>query len=233
MTTAKPVVPEPTPGNIYVEREKLPEPPRIYDYKHRRYNSIVDSTLMPHFADRTDVFVGGEGYLCFNIGDHPNTRLVPDCVVAFGVSPEAILLDDCYLIDDVGKPPDFVLEVASRSTGRRDFTVKRDGYARFGVGEYWRFDYTGGRFHDAPLAGDHLIHDRYEPIQLADDRPGKMYGMLSGYSDSLGLYLCWDDGNLRFYNPEADEFLMDSREMQNELAKAQERIRQLEKELGR
>ena len=238
MATAKPVAPEQASGNIYVERAKLPEPPRIHDYKHRRYNSIVDSTLVPHFADRPNVFVGGEGYLCFNTGDHPSTWLVPDCVVAFGVSPEAILLDDCYLIDDVGKPPDFVLEVASRSTGRRDYTVKRDGYARFGVGEYWRFDYTGGRFHDAPLAGDTLVNGRYEPIELADNRPGKMFGMLSGYSAALELYICWDNGRLSFYDPKTDEFLMDAEEMQSALAEAQaerdaalERIRQLEAEL--
>ncbi len=229
--TAKPIAPSQSSTSIYVERAKLPEPPRIHDYKHRRYNSIVDSALMPHFAGRTDVFVGSEGYLCFNVGDHPSARLVPDCVVAFGVSPDAILTDDCYLIDDVGKPPDFVLEIASRSTGRRDYTVKRDGYARFGVGEYWRFDHTGGDFHDAPLAGDTLVNGRYEPIALADDRPGKMFGMLSGYSQALGLYICWDNSRLRFYDPNTDEFLKDATDMHSALDEAQERIRQLEAEL--
>ena len=47
-------------------------------------------------------------------------------------------------VDEVGKPPDLVLEVASESTGRRDYTFKRDGYEKMGVGEYWRFDPSGG-----------------------------------------------------------------------------------------
>ena len=49
-----------------------------------------------------------------------------------------------YTISEIGKPPDFVLEVASEGTGRRDYTVKRDIYAGYGVTEYWRFDHTGG-----------------------------------------------------------------------------------------
>ena len=64
---------------------------------------------------------------------------VPDCVVAFGVDPVAIVSRNGYVIQHAGKPPDFVLEVASISTGRRDYTVKRVGYAGYGVREYWRF----------------------------------------------------------------------------------------------
>ena len=81
--------------------------------------------------------------------------------MTFGVDPKAIVARNGYVISEVGKPPDFVLEVASRSTGRRDYTVKRDGYAGYGVREYWRFDHTGGRFHDAALAGDVLVDGRY------------------------------------------------------------------------
>ena len=54
-----------------------------------------------------------------------------------------------YLIPEQGKPPDFVLEVASEGTGREDETVKRDAYEAMGVREYWRFDHTGGEFHSA------------------------------------------------------------------------------------
>ena len=61
-----------------------------------------------------------------------------------------------YVIEEVGKPPDLVMEVASASTGRNDYTEKRITYADLAVPEYWRFDYTGGAYHDAPLAGDRL-----------------------------------------------------------------------------
>lgn len=259
--TTKPIVPSQSAVNIYAQPPKLPDPPRINDMRQRRGLSIFDGTLMPHFADRPDVLVCGSGYLCYHTTDHPTTRLEPDGLVAFGVDPDAIIIDNGYIISDVGKPPDFVLEIGSRSTGRRDYTVKRDGYARFGVGEYWRFDHTGGRYHDAPLAGEMLDNGQYEPIGLLEDRPGKMYGMLSGYSPALDLYLCWDSGRLRFYDLKTDEFLLDPTELgaaldeaqaeldtaqderdkavaerdatQAELAAAIERIRQLEADLER
>ena len=211
--TPKPVSPSQRAGNIYALPEKLPAPPRINDVRQRRELSLLDGTLMPHFADRPDVLVCGSSYLCYRTTDPANTRLEPDGLVAFGVDPDAVIIDNGYIIHDVGKPPDFVLEVASRSTGRRDYTVKRDRYARFGVGEYWRFDHTGGRYHNGPLAGDFLVTGRYEPATLTDDRLGKMYGMLSGYSPALDLYLCWVQGRLRFYDPKADEFLLDPLEM--------------------
>ena len=181
--------------------------------------------------------------MCFDRTQPQSEWRYPDLVVAFGVDPDAIEANNGYEINEVGKPPDFVVEVASRHTGRTDYTNKRDDYATFGVQEYWRFDYTGGRYHDAPLAGDRLVDGRYEPIPLADDRPGKMYGMPSGYSEVLGLYLCWNDGSLRFFNPGIDEFLMSPGELEAALADVQaerdaalvarERVRQLESDLER
>ena len=81
---------------------------------------------------------------------------VPDLLVAFGVEHAGVLYRHGYSIEAQGKPPDFVLEVASVTTGQNDYTQKRDDYAAFGVPEYWRFDPSGGEYHDAPLAGDHL-----------------------------------------------------------------------------
>ena len=64
-----------------------------------------------------------------------------------------------------------------------------------------------------------------------------MHGMLSGYSEALDLYLCWDNGKLRFYDPKTDEFLMDPTELESALDEARaerdaalERLRQLEAE---
>ena len=77
------------------------------------------------------------------------------------------------MICEVGKPPDLVLEVGSHSTGRRDFTVKREGYAALGIGEYWRFDPSGGEYHDVPLAGDTLIDGEYIPIEIVAESDGR------------------------------------------------------------
>ena len=231
MTIAKPVAPPRVTGKLDPPVE-LPDPPRAPDMQQYAHIANAASTLMAHFASRPGTLISGEGFLCYDTRSHDGW-LVPDCVVAFDVDPEPITDRNGYVISEVGKPPDFVLEVASRRTGQADYTRKRFGYAHYGVREYWRFDHTGGQYHDVPLAGDRLVNDDYEPIPLADDRPGKMYGMLSGYSEALDLYLCWDAGNLRFYNPQTDAFLMTHQETESALAEAQERIRQLETELGR
>ena len=81
------------------------------------------------------------------------------------------------MIGEVGKPPEFVLEVASRSTGTRDYMEKRQGYAGYGVGEYWRFDGTGGRYHDAALSGDVLVEGEYRPVPIIHEDDGLIWGL--------------------------------------------------------
>ena len=187
----------------YSHIEPMPDPPREPDMNQRRATRAFDGILIPYFADRDDVLISGEGYLRFN-GSNANERLAPDCVVAFGVDdPDAIEARNGYVISEVGKPPDFVLEVASRSTGRRDYTVKREGYAGYSVPEYWQFDHTGGRYHVSALSGDVLVDGRYEPVEIVHEPDGLIWG----HSEVLGLDLCWDDGELRFRDPSTGEFL--------------------------
>ena len=165
------------------------------------------------------------------------TRLfVPDLTVAFDVDMETFERDYGYAIEHQGKPPAFVLEVASPTTGMRDYTVKRDGYASFGISEYWRIDPSGGEWHDAALAGDRLADDgRYAPISI--ERLDE--GILRGYSEALGLYVCWEHGYLRFYDPEVGHLLTYDEQTARTLAEsaradaAEARVRQLEEELRR
>ena len=96
-----------------------------------------------------------------------------------------------------------MLEVASHSTGRRDYTVKREGYAAYGVREYWRFDHTGGDFHDTALAGDTLVGDRYEPLDIHHDPDGLIWG----HSPVLGLDICWENEQIRLRDPATGEFI--------------------------
>ena len=123
--------------------------------------------------------------------------LPPDLLIAFNVDPEAGSDRNDYVTSEQGKPPDFVLEIASPSTGPRDVTVKRDGYAALGIPEYWRFDDSGGRHHGAPLAGDRPVDGAYQPIPIEriDDRTHQ------GYSAVLDLHLRWEDGRLGWYDP--------------------------------
>ena len=187
----------------YAHLGQLPDPPRPYTDMQQLPNVYASNYVLDYyFRERADVFVGGEGYLCRDTRDRTGW-VVPDCVVAFGVDPGAIMDRNGYVIDEVGKPPEFVLEIASKSTGRADYTVKRDVYAGHGVGEYWRFDSTGGEFYDAALSGERLVDGAYEPLPVHSEGDG----VVRGYSPVLGLELHWYEGRLRFYDPAAGEYM--------------------------
>ena len=132
-----------------------------------------------------------------------------------------------YLPWEAGKPPDFVLEVGSPSTGREDISRKRDIYAGIGVGEYWRFDPSGGDYYGEPLVGEELVDGKYRRVELTTDPDG----VLKGYSPALRLYLCWRDEMLTFYNPATGEYLRNLPETQAALRQAEARVRRLEEEL--
>ena len=209
----------------------LPDPPRKNDMRQTENFELraVMNTVARFFdalRDDSSVLVSGNGYVCATRSQLPHAPY-PDMVIAFGVDRAALTSNNGYEIDRVGKPPDFVLEVASEHTGRRDYTTKRDDYARLGIPEYWRFDYTGGRFHDAPLAGDRLVNGVYERIDVTPDAAGVIWG----YSEMLELYVCWDRSRLRFYDWRTRSFLQDPSELEEN--RDQERAARLAAETQR
>ena len=145
---------------------------------------------------------------------------IPDMSVVIGGDRALIEEQAGYEIDRQGKPPDFVLEVASPTTGVVDYTAKRLDYERFGVTEYWRFDPSGGRFHDAPLAADRLVNGEYSPIEIMFEADGRRWG----YSEVLGLELWWDDRMLRFRDPETGEFLRTPDEIYADFQAAESKV---------
>ena len=220
----------------------LPDPPR--DRVDMQQSTLVASALVvlrDHFYYRlglTDALVNGDGYLCRNPGEARRSPH-PDCMVALNLPiPPGLIEDEAngYTINEIGQPPDFVLEIASGTTGERDYTTKRNLYANLGVQEYWRFDHTGGRYHEAPLAGDVLVGESYEPLPIHREADG----LLWGYSAALDLELCWVDRQLRFRDPVTKEFLPTIAEerarredAEAELDAAQARNRELEAEIRR
>ena len=84
-----------------------------------------------------------------------------------------------------------------------DYTSKREDYARYGITEYWRFDSTEGEYHDAALAGDRLVDKEYEAVEI--ERLDE--SQYRGYSEALGLYVCWEYGKLRFYDPVSESYI--------------------------
>ena len=95
------------------------------------------------------------------------------------------------------------LELHHRRPGERTIRTSVKDYGRFGVGEYWRFGPSGGEYHDAALAGDRLVDGRYGPIEIEDLGEGR----LRGYSEALGLYVCREEGMLRFFDPVSESYL--------------------------
>ncbi len=196
--TSKTTMPTQVAGDL----ERFPDYPPRDDMQNWLYlyeTSIVTS-LAIHFADEPDVTVACE----VPVGTLPvrGEVRIPDLMVIRG-GRELMEEQRGYAIDRQERAPDFVLEVASPTTGRVDYTDKRRDYERFGVREYWRFDPSGGEYHDAALAGDRLVEGVYQPIdieELGEDR-------LRGYSESLGLYVCWEDGMLRFFDPQTETHL--------------------------
>ncbi len=179
-------------------RFRLPEPPErnpdevtSYDYVHLTGNPHF---LAQHFAQPESTLVSAERYLVAARGSR--LRRVPDLLIAFDVDPELYYEQNGYVISDQGKPPDFILEVASPSTAKIDTIDKRRDYAALGVREYWRFDHSG-EWHGARLAGDRLVGERYEPIPIVELSPG----VLQGESEALGLWLRWEQGALGWYDP--------------------------------
>ena len=182
---------------------ELPDPPKKIDMRHSDIVSEVIITLKNHYGDDPSALVGGEGYLRLVAGER-SCFAIPDCIIAFGVEARRLIWEaNGYLISEIGKPPDVVMEIASESTGVRDYTVKRRIYERMRAGEYWRFDPSGGQYHDAPLAGDILVDGEYRRITITVEPDGTFWG----YSPALALYLVWDDGDLRFYDPAIPDFL--------------------------
>lgn len=189
--------------------------------------------LFQHFGNPETTLVAGEHYLApAPVRDLTRIRY-PDLLIAFNVDPAAYRASNAYVVSEQGKPPDFVMEVASPGTRRIDATDKRDDYAALNIPEYWRFD-EAGRFRHTRLAGDRLVDGEYQPIAIEEVEDG----ILQGYSEVLNLHIRWERGQLRWHDPATGRHIAtfeDERaRADNERARAdnaEARVRELEEEL--
>ena len=211
----------------------LPDPPKTQDEKMTASLHLSITGSAYHLAQRlgnpTTTIVGSDLYITpIPTAERADmTGLVyPDLLVAFDADPAAYRAHNGFVISEQGKPPDFVLEVASRSTGRRDAVDKRVIYAGLGILEYWRFDETG-RHHGTRLAGDQLVDGQYAPIAI-DELPD---GSLQGHSIILNVELRWTDGQLGWYDPATGEHVPTMESEREARAQAEARIRELEEQV--
>ena len=183
--------------DIFYEQMILAEEPVVQE----RALDTIKRLLVELFEGRPDVFVSGAFYICYDITDG-NRRLQPDCIIAFDVDAEAVRFNlPNYWIWEVGKPPDFVMEIASPSTAANDLGHKRDLYAELGIAEYWRFDPTGGELYGQPLAGERLVDGEYQPYELHREANGSV----RGYSELLGIDFYWDGEDFDVLDPATGE----------------------------
>ena len=179
----------------YPPRGDMNNPIFLHEPSHMR-------SLAIHFGNYESTFVLSEVPISPYATIRRENRK-PDLIVTFDCDRDLLIRQKGYSILAQGKPPDFVLEVASESTGVVDYTDKRRDYAACGIPEYWRFDPSGGFFHEVALAGDRLVEGEYQPIeiQVVGDRTYR------GYSEILGLWVYWDERQLRWFDPETGQFL--------------------------
>ena len=224
MTTAKTPKPQ--------SRFRLPDPPEHPDDKMTSFKHLAATGhalhLARHLGDPETTLVAGERYIVVRPTRSMADSHYPDLLVAFDVDPAAYEDSNGYVIEEQGKPPDFVLEIASRHTGHIDVGEKRDAYAALGIPEYWRFDETG-RYHRTRLAGDRLADGVYVPIAI--DEPSAH--VLEGYSAALNLNLRWERGALGWYDPDTGRHIPTFDDERESRLQAEARVRELEAELRR
>ena len=143
----------------------------------------IGHLLRQRYEDQPDVFISGGVFVSYDVTDG-NRRVKPDLFIAFDVDNTGIR-DNLpnFWIWEVGKAPDFVMEVASPSTAAHDLGWKRELYQRLEIQEYWRFDPTGGALYGKPITGERLVAGRYEEYEL-------QYGSndsVRGHSELLGV----------------------------------------------
>ena len=229
MTTAKPFVTQTgQTGEFFVFPDPLKHPEdKMTSFDHLTITGNAHY-LAIHLGNPETTLVAGDRYLALA----PTRSLAgvryPDLLVAFGVDPAAYKARNAYVIEDQGKPPDLVMEIASRRTGRVDVTAKRDDYAALGILEYWRFDETG-EYHGSRLAGDRLEKGVYVPLPI-EELPD---GILQGYSAVLNLNLRWERGQLRWHDPSTGGYVPTFESERAARLQAEERVRQLEAQLRR
>ncbi len=195
------------PETVYPETDGMPLPDG--ESQAPVYRKVV-GIITVHVRNIPGARVNGNTFIYY-IKGRPGFSVSPDCYVVLNLSPEAeesIDRNNVYLLWEVGKAPDFVMEIGSKSTAAADMGRKRDLYAELGAREYWRYDPTGGEFYGEPLVGERLVDGEYERIEMNMESDGRLWGV----SEVLNLEFWWDGVELRFRDPVGGRWLLNYEE---------------------
>ncbi len=164
---------------------------------HDELCAYAKAALRVRYGARREVLVASNLGVFFE-RDNRTALLVPDVFVAFAAGRGD---RSSYKVWEESGVPDFVLELLSASTWRRDVEVKPPLYEALGVREYWIFDPLG-RLSD-PMIGRRLdASGTYRPV------PALRGG--GWRSDVLGLDMVLHTGGFRFRDPATGEVLPDA-----------------------
>ena len=210
---------EPTPSEalqalLALHEEDLPETdgePIPDSDQQMRWIRYTSAALAYRYEDRADVAVSADIFMYYlplhgkapgldHAGRPVYPRMAVDVLMSFDVPKRDRL---SYVVADEGKPPDFVLEVASTSTWWRDYREKREIYEALGVREYFVYDArpeAAGR-----LTGFRLQGGTYEELSRTPIWLGGPPGLHSNVLD-LRAHVDAQSG-LRWYDPAKGEDL--------------------------
>ena len=230
MTTKKLRTISATPDGETYRFPDIPEPPErnpedMTSFRHLAKTGILAS-LTAHFGNRDGLLIEGERFIAALPHRPASERRFPDLLIAFDAYPELYQSKNGYVVSGQGKPPDFVLEIASPCTRDNDNGEKRNFYANLGVLEYWRFD-EEDTADSVKLVGERLVNGEYVALEIT--QPGE--GLLESYSPVLGLSLRWERGELRWYDPEAEQYIATLAEEREQREAAEARVRELESQV--
>ena len=151
--------------------------------------------LEHHYKPGREVGIASDLLLYYRQGD-PATSVAPDLMVSFDVRMLGL---PSYKLWEVGKPPEFVLEVSSQSSRELDRTKKVELYAGLGVREYFVFDPGDpedvGDGQDGKLSGYRLWGSKYVESGESTERGRELE------SEQLGLLLRPEGKLVRFRDP--------------------------------
>ena len=150
--------------------------------------------------------------------------VAPICFVLIGGNVDSVWDNNIYLMWEVGKAPDFILEIGYPGATVSDLDDARDLYASLGVVEYWQFDPSGGDHYGAPLVGETLVDGEYREMEMVHKADGSVWG----HSPVLNLELHWQNGRLRFYDPVGGRWLENTEEAVARAESAEARNAELE-----
>ena len=206
---------------------------------HAAATAYSRNALMHRFPNAE---VGDDLHMLFTEpGKERQSRLAPDVFVALAAPRRGTRAD--YDADLLG-PPDFVLEVLSRSTWKHDLGRKLDCYQQLGVRECLLFDAAGENLAgaDKALWGFAMTPERREPleeIELPNGERGVRSAVLGLWAyvaertppaapgETWALTMRWHDPATAVDIPDYDQARAEAQAAQRRIAELEQQLREL------